>query len=166
MHKVTFEDTIATYDKTAKDYIKKSGDVGGFKCPELDKFIALLPPKGRVLDAGCGAGHHVRRFEKVGITTVGVDISSGVLEQAHKIYPKYDLRQMDLRKLDFPSNSFEGVWSWAALLHMDKNDVETCFNEFHRILKTEGKLAILLQEGTGKLIKYDTVRFVLYKKRK
>jgi ubiquinone/menaquinone biosynthesis C-methylase UbiE len=51
-----------------------------------------------------------------------------------------DFMQMDLYHLDFPDNSFDGVFSMAAFEFI--KDTEKAFNELLRVLKPGGKLLI------------------------
>jgi len=43
-----------------------------------------LPPGGRVLDMGCGTGRHAVELARRGYKVTGVDISSGMLDEARK----------------------------------------------------------------------------------
>lgn len=45
-------------------------------------IAALLPPRGRVCDLGCGHAYHLRRFREMGFEVVGVDPDAEAREQA------------------------------------------------------------------------------------
>ena len=49
----------------------------------------------RVLDIGCGTGHHVAGFANENIPVIGIDNSSAMLEIAKENYPNLDFRQAD-----------------------------------------------------------------------
>src|SRR5262245_41437474 len=57
----------------------------------------LAPRAGeRILDAGCGTGHHLRRLLAAGSAPVGVDFSRGMLRVARRVLPTVPLAQADL----------------------------------------------------------------------
>jgi len=118
---------------------------------ELNKFITLLDGK-KVLDAGCGSGRDVRYFLDEKLKAVGIDLSIGLLEEA-KMRGKGTYCQMDICKIGFKNESFDGIWSCAALLHIPKNEISKVILEFYRILKKNGALYISVKEGRGE--KFD-----------
>ncbi|MCB9497821.1 MAG: class I SAM-dependent methyltransferase [Fibrobacteria bacterium] len=60
-------------------------------------------PRGRVLDAGCGAGRHLEAFRRRGIPAIGIDQSGHLLTRASS---HGAVVRGDLRTLPFPSRSF------------------------------------------------------------
>ena len=57
---------------------------------------------------------------------------------------------MDLRKISFPNELFDGIWACASLLHLERTEVPAVLSVFHRILKPGGIIFILVREGEGK----------------
>jgi len=52
--------------------------------------------KGRkALDFGCGAGRSTRFLQKIGLDTIGVDISADMIKKAREIHPEGDYRLID-----------------------------------------------------------------------
>jgi ubiquinone/menaquinone biosynthesis C-methylase UbiE len=53
---------------------------------EVDFLIErlLIPPGAAILDVGCGTGRHAVELARRGYRVTGVDISSGMLEQARQ----------------------------------------------------------------------------------
>jgi 2-polyprenyl-3-methyl-5-hydroxy-6-metoxy-1,4-benzoquinol methylase len=53
---------------------------------EIDFFLSLFPiaPGSRILDVGCGTGRHSIELAKRGFDVTGVDISAGMLREAHR----------------------------------------------------------------------------------
>ena len=54
----------------------------------------------------------------------------------------------DFNMLPFADKEFDGVWSYTALLHVPKNEIDTPFSEIHRVLKDKGVFGLGLIEGT------------------
>lgn len=139
----------ATYDTIAADYAQRQE-----VAPELEdlgrNFLALVSPAARILEVGCGAGRDMEWLESQGAEVTGVDISPGMLEQARTLVWG-ELLEMDMLALQFPDDSFGGVWCMAALLHLPKADAPRALEEMHRVLTPDGALALSLQEGEGEV---------------
>jgi ubiquinone/menaquinone biosynthesis C-methylase UbiE len=110
---------------------------------EVKAFTSLLPAGGKVLDAGSGTGMPVAEFlVKSGFEVVGIDISSGMVETAHKNVPGATFRQMDMTELDFPPESFDGLISTYAIFHVPREMHAGIFRSFHTILKPQGVMLV------------------------
>jgi ubiquinone/menaquinone biosynthesis C-methylase UbiE len=108
----------------------------------LDEFVERLPPNAKVLDAGCGAGIPVsqRLSERFHIT--GVDFSETQIKLAKKHVPNANFICQDMTKLDFPENTFDGICSYYAIIHIPREEHQLLLTNFHRMLKSGG-LALL-----------------------
>jgi ubiquinone/menaquinone biosynthesis C-methylase UbiE len=99
----------------------------------------------RVLDAGCGPGHHAAWLVKQGAEVVGVDISSKMLELARqRLGNKVKLHQADVSApMPFlKDGSFDVV---LAALFLDYiYDWSASFSEFYRVLKPGGHFVLSL----------------------
>lgn len=76
-----------------------------------------LPPGARVLEGGCGRANKVKALADAGYDAVGVDFAQETVEQARRHYPDIDVRQGDVRNLDFPDGHFDGYWSIGVIEH-------------------------------------------------
>lgn len=136
------------YDGIAAEYAARNAAMP----PELvaagARFLALVGPGARVLDAGCGAGRDMAWLEGRGATVVGVDLSPGMLAQARAI-ARGDLVRLDMRHLAFAERCFGGVWCMASLLHLPKAAASAALGELRRVLVPGGPLCLGLQAGTG-----------------
>lgn len=139
--------TVAVYDKIANQYAKKLDDYA--PRPEQQKFVSLLPPKAHVLDVGCGPGRDSDYFISLGLKVTGIDLSENLLSIARKRVPKGIFIKQDLRNLDFPSQSFDGIWACASLHHLRKDEVPMVLKKIFQILKSNGIIFILVKEGKG-----------------
>lgn len=137
---------IAVYDAIASSYAKQ---IDAYAPPERDKFIDLIPGSGKILDAGCGPGRDCDYFIEHGLQVVGVDLSEKLLEIAERRVPQVTFVKQDLRQLDFPNETFDGIWACASLHHLDRTDVADVLKSFFRLLKPNGILFVSVKEGSG-----------------
>lgn len=142
------DDTIRWYNENAHHYAEVSAS--NVDLDQIDEFFAHLTPGSKVLDAGCGAGRDTELLSQKGLQVIGLDISTGLLEEARKRQPNREFIEGNILSLLFSENSFDGVWSHASLLHLETvNDVEQALSEFYRILKKPGVLHVLVKAQTG-----------------
>ncbi|HLL60544.1 MAG TPA: class I SAM-dependent methyltransferase [Candidatus Nitrosocosmicus sp.] len=142
------QDTIQWYDTHAKEYADKITNV--YNEDSINAFTHLLPSDPYVLDAGCGAGRHVKLLSQKGAKVIGIDISKGLLEEAKKRNPEIEFLYGDITQIPFDDKTFDGVWSHASIVHLEKEeDVHAALCEFHRILKDNGILHLHVKEQQG-----------------
>lgn len=114
-----------------------------------DSFSARLPEGAAVLDVGCGTGRASAFFSALGFELTGVDISPVMLELARERSPQSRFLEMDMRTLEFPDASFEGLWASAAFLHLPKQDAPAALAEFRRVLRFGAPLALTVKAGSS-----------------
>jgi len=106
----------------------------------LDVWLEqYLPKRGdglRLLDVGCGTGHHMVRLRERGYEVAGVDGSPGMLEHARANNPGADIRHADVEELPLPSASFDYVLCVEVLRYLP--DDTRCIREMARVLKPGG----------------------------
>ena len=86
------------YDRIAEAYASQRD---AFKSlPYVERFAAMLPERGRVLDAGCGTGIPVtRRLVDCGFEVTGIDISSRMIQLARANVPEATFQVGDMAAL-------------------------------------------------------------------
>lgn len=100
----------------------------------------------RVLDAAGGTGKWAIPIAKCGPKVVLVDASDGMLEVARKkviqqnLQDRVAIRTGDIRKLDFPDETFDMVFCDHALCFI--REQRATINELVRVLKTNHPLII------------------------
>ena len=104
----------------------------------LDDFIERLPANAKVLDAGCGAGIPISQMLSEHFDVTGVDFSEAQIELAKKHVPKARFICQDMTWLDFPDNSFDGICSYYAIIHIPREEHQPLLTNFHRMLKPGG----------------------------
>jgi SAM-dependent methyltransferase len=108
-------------------------------------FVATalgLAPGARLLDAGCGAGRHVRAFTRRGASVVGVDLSQELLAEA---VAAGDARYVaaDVRALPFKDGAFAHVVSlFTSFGYFDDDGDRAQLAELHRVLRHGGTFVI------------------------
>lgn len=100
----------------------------------------------RVLEIGCGLGTDGAQFARAGADYTGVDLTDAAVELARRRFELFDLagqfRTADAENLDFPSESFDLVYSHGVLHHTP--DTEQAVREVHRVLRPEGRAVVML----------------------
>jgi SAM-dependent methyltransferase len=138
--------TTATYDKIADDYLERWRN-RSMVHRALERFVALAPSGGTVLDVGCGPGFDGAALRERGMRVVGLDRSPGMLAAGRRHFPgSYVLG--DMRFLPF-GGAFDGLWVNASMLHIERGDVEETLDGFWRVLRPGGVLYLSLKKGSG-----------------
>jgi len=108
----------------------------------LDELTTRLQAGAKVLDAGCGAGVPISQMLSKKFEVTGVDFSEAQIELAKKNVPNATFICQDMTQLDFPDNTFDGISSYYAIIHIPREEHQLLLANFHRILKLNG-LALL-----------------------
>lgn len=96
----------------------------------LDRFTALLPARGTVLDLGCGAGEPIAgHLIARGLRLTGVDSSPTLIGLAKDRFPDHQWIVRDMRRLP-PGRSFDGVLAWHSFFHLNPDDQRRMFPVF------------------------------------
>ena len=104
----------------------------------LQELIERLPADANVLDAGCGAGIPISQRLSEYFRVTGVDFSEAQVELAKKNVPNAAFLCEDMTKLDFPENTFDGITSYYAIIHIPREEHQALLTNFHRMLKAGG----------------------------
>ncbi len=106
----------------------------------LQKIMGrLLPERGeslRLLDVGCGTGHHLAQLRRQGFDVAGVDGSQEMIALARANNPGVPIRQGDVEALPFPSGGFDVVLCVEVLRYLP--GLAGCLREMTRVLKPGG----------------------------
>ena len=113
----------------------------------LDELTTRLPAGAKVLDAGCGGGIPISQMlsEKFGVT--GVDFSESQIELAKKNVPDAIFICQDMTELGFPDNTFDGICSYYAIIHIPREEHQALLTNFYRMLKPGGVALLCLGAG-------------------
>lgn len=151
--------TKIAYDRTAQKYHDNFKDEIIQKAYDrliLDRLSDMLRSNSLICDAGCGPSGHIGKYlVDKGHRVVGIDISPRCIDIATVYNPEIDFKVMDMMESDFESNSFDAVISFYSILYTPKEYVNSLFSEFHRVLKKNGKLLVVVKKGSSEGIIED-----------
>lgn len=136
--------TIDTYNKMAKQYDDETTDFwDNFPESFIDRFVELSGDK--IINIGSGPGRDALLIKNKGKQVVCVDASDEMV----KLSSEKGLESVlsDFNNIPFDNDSFDGVWSYTALLHIPKKLIDIPLKEINRILKHSGIFALGLIEG-------------------
>lgn len=110
--KFIFKNGVDIYDKfyiDAYDYLVFNNIKNQYEVGEIiNKTIPSSESK--ILDIGCGTGHHVGTLASQNLDVIGIDISPDMINQAKKNYPKGKFRVGDgMNPNEFPNNSLTHI---------------------------------------------------------
>lgn len=135
------------YDRLGEEYLSNR-PADGEDVAFLDHFTDRLRDGARVLDAGCGPGEPVTCLLAERYEVVGVDFSREQLRLARERVPEADFVEQDLTDLGFVPESFDGVVSYYALIHVPRERDRAVLADLHRLLKPSG-VALLCLGASG-----------------
>lgn len=150
------DEILADYAVTAEQFAAHGP---GFVYEVLVKR-GNLQPNDRVLDLGCGPGHHARTLTEYlsdDGSFDGLDIGKSVIDYCQAAYAHYrnftfrhanifnehynptaTLRQVDYQ-LPYPSGHFDFVYSVSLFTHLLPEDALAYFREIRRVMKPSGR---------------------------
>jgi SAM-dependent methyltransferase len=122
----------------------------------------------KILDSGCGPGHHSVFFGKDGFEVVGIDFAHKAIDIAKKnkianttfIYG--DMRQLET-VFKGERNIFDGIWASGSLVHINSEALVLQFHQFMAHLKPSGILGVTFQIGFDSEQQEDGRFFERYK---
>ena len=94
-------------------------------------------PADRILDVGCGRGFLTRRVRELAPVTIGIDVNREAISNA----VVGGLRVMDATQLAFPDASFDKVYSFHVIEHIQ--NIGRAFAEIDRVLKPGGRVLLV-----------------------
>jgi SAM-dependent methyltransferase len=96
----------------------------------LERFAALLPPGGEVLDLGCGPGQPIAVWIIAqGFRVTGVDSAPAMLDLCRARFPDQEWIDADMRALAL-GRHFDGILAWNSFFHLSRDDQRAMFPIF------------------------------------
>jgi len=89
---------------------------------------------GKTLEIACGTGRLTE------FASVGLDGSSEMLSIAKQKYPQKEFIFSDARKINMSDESFNTIFSFHLLMHLQTSDIQEIIKECYRLLKPGGRL--------------------------
>ena len=130
--------------------------------------ILAKRPKGRLLDAGCGAGHVIVEAWEKGWEAKGFDFSPAMVKLAHEYLREHKLdpalvHQSSIADLSaYPDEHFDAVSILGVSQYIPVEDDTKAWNEVRRVLKPGGIVIIDWVNALFDLLTFNrfTVRFM------
>jgi SAM-dependent methyltransferase len=138
----------AFHDRWAEDV--QTADVKvdqTFTSPSCPENLFILERLGelqdkRVVELGTGLGEGATYMAKRGASTIGADISIGMLRLARRVARRHETSfpciTMDAARLALADESVDVVYAANTLHHID---IASCLEEVHRVLRPGGRAA-------------------------
>lgn len=132
------------WDHSAQAWIEVMGDDGDWG----RRFVLDAPMLTRVtgrgfrraVDIGCGEGRLCRMMQAAGLTTIGIDPTATLIEQARRLDPDGDYRIAGAEALDLDDGSMDLAVAYLSLI--DIPDLPRAIAEAHRVLRPGGHFLI------------------------
>jgi 2-polyprenyl-3-methyl-5-hydroxy-6-metoxy-1,4-benzoquinol methylase len=103
-------------------------------------LLDLVPPGGRVLDAGCSAGYLSERLVERGSTVVGIELDPGAAERARAVCEQVIVGDVEMIELPFEPGSFDAVVCGDLIEHL--RDPGRFLERVRPLLRAGGRLAL------------------------
>ena len=115
-------DVIGLYTRHADLWDRLRGSDLGVESAWMGRFIARLPPGGRILDLGCGTGRPIGAWLlDQGFHVTGADASGPAIDRARDRLPAGTWICAEMRGLDM-GQTFDGLLVWDSLFHLTAAD--------------------------------------------
>ena len=136
-------ETLKYYDQNADSFV--AGTIGVPFTDIQDRFLALLPPGGKILDFGCGSGRDTKYFHEKGFAVDAVDGSEEMCRYARE-YTGMPVRKMFFAELA-AIGKYDGIWACSSILHLPLAELTDVFKKIVCALKTDGILYTSFKYG-------------------
>ncbi|TCR69809.1 class I SAM-dependent methyltransferase [Bosea sp. BK604] len=111
----------------------------------LASFLAALPPGGRVLELGCGAGQDSQAMLARGFDVTPSDGSPELAKQAERRLGR-PVRVLLFEDL-VESGAYDGIWANACLLHVPRAALPDVIARIHAALRPGGAFYASFKAG-------------------
>ena len=138
-------DLRETYNRIAEDW-HRDHSRDDWWVEGTDAFIKKLPAGARVLDVGCGSGVKSKYLVAHGFKVTGIDISENLLDIARREVPQSEFKIFSMTDIDSMTETFDGIFAQASLLHIPKKDASSVVKKMARRLIPGGLLYIAVKE--------------------
>ncbi|MCA1593164.1 MAG: methyltransferase domain-containing protein [Acidobacteria bacterium] len=140
----------SSYDRVAVEYAARIYDELKDKPLDrqlLDQFAERVRDFGTTCDVGCGPGQVAAYLHACGVRVFGIDLSTGMVEQARRLNPGIRFDVGDMLSLDLADDSLAGVAAFYSIIHVPRAEVVRALRELRRVLGPGGLLLLAFHVG-------------------
>ncbi len=151
------EETIETYNQSAKEFAERYDDIVGTRMSDIGETFALVREKNpKVLEIGCGSGKDAQEILKHTNRYTGFDASEAMVELAKKKNPEGTFVVADVEEYAFPKD-IDIIFAFASLIHTEKKQLEKVFDAMYKALAPGGlvRLSFKYNEKYKEVTKRD-----------
>lgn len=145
--------TKESYEATAKAFADKVAHLAPIH--SIKRFVAMLPPKAKILDIGCGSGRDAKLLSDLNLQVCGIDFCSNLLNLAKAHAPLAQFHQMDIEAIHFSVSEFDGAWAGCSLGHLPKKLFPAALSQIYSLLKEKGIFYMTLKKGADEGLEVD-----------
>jgi SAM-dependent methyltransferase len=140
--------TVGHYDDNAESFWQGTKDHDVLQ--NYQNFLRRLPDNQTldILDFGCGPGRDIKYFKTLGHRPVGLDGSRKFCDMA-RAYTGCPVLHQSFLNLDFPEQSFDGIFANASLFHVPGCELPRVLAELNAALRVKGILFTSNPRGSG-----------------
>ena len=142
--------TLSYYERHAQQFAESTQQVDFHAI--ADRFIAMLPSDGNIMDFGCGAGRDTKYFLEKGYSVVAMDGSPALCQLASH-YTGIPIYQQLFGEFA-EHEAYDGIWACASILHLPWDELQQVLGSLTAGLKSGGILYISFKYGTFQGIRH------------
>jgi cyclopropane fatty-acyl-phospholipid synthase-like methyltransferase len=132
--------TLSYYENNANHLSKRYESANVDNIHEL--LLKTFASKSHLLEIGCGSGRDASFMYRNKCDVVAIDGSREMISEAKRCHPEL-VDRLEVMKIPdelyFEASSFDGIYSIATLMHLNKNVIDQTIEKVATILKTNGK---------------------------
>lgn len=140
--------TLSFYEQNAAEFFAATVDVDMAELRQ--RFLAGLPAKARILDAGCGSGRDAKAFADLGHDVLAFDASEALARMA-SAHCGFTVAVRDFDSVA-EVERYDGIWCCASLLHVLPADMSGVIDRLWRALKPGGAIYFSFKHGLGERV--------------
>jgi ubiquinone/menaquinone biosynthesis C-methylase UbiE len=142
---------VEAYDLVSANYAERFSrelDYKPFDRVMLDWMVERTAYEGVLCDLGCGPGQIAGYLAQRGASVMGIDVSSGMLNQARLRWPDITFQQADMRTMEnVAPAAFSGVVAFYSIIHFAQNELAAALAAIRRVLQPRGWLLLSFHVG-------------------
>jgi ubiquinone/menaquinone biosynthesis C-methylase UbiE len=148
-------DITEAYDSSARFYADRCFRELEYKPLDrqlLDRFAEITRNQGIVCDVGCGPGEVANYLFSKGSRVMGIDISKNMIDEARRLNHQIEYVVGDMLHLQIENGYFAGICSFYAIVNFGYAEIQSAFEEYHRVLSSHGLLLLAFHVGEKQLL--------------